>query len=121
MKNFVFDGKTLQYTNTGNAAILSGQAVLIGAILGVAAVDIGINETGTVHTEGVYDLPKADAAEISVGEALTFDPETGQFGAGDPAAAVAWESKGVTTGGTIRVKLTGAPVAVATGGGGGGA
>jgi len=118
MKNFVNEGKTMPYTNGGGATITSGSVVVIGAMLAVATVDIAPGETGTVATEGVFDLPKVNAAVIGQGQTLTWDISAGAFdddqataATGDitGACAIAWETKGATTDGTIRVKLTGAP------------
>lgn len=120
MKNFVNDGKTLLHTAAAN--ITSGSVVVIANMLAVAAVDIASGETGTVMLEGVFDLPKVDAATITVGQTLTWDVSAGKFddAAATPATgdvtgacAIAMETKGVTTDGTIRVKLTGAPGTVA--------
>ena len=122
MQNKVSEGKTLLWTNGTGSDVVSGQCVVVGTLLAVAAVDIADGETGTVELEGVFDLPKVDAAEIAVGETLTwdisalsgagaFDDDAAVAAAGDitGACAVALETKGVTSGGTIRVKLTGTP------------
>lgn len=126
MKNYVNQGKTLQHTAA--ADITAGSVVVIGTLLAVAAVDIATGETGTVNLEGVYDLPKVDAAVIGVGETLTwdisaldgagaFDDDQAVAAAGDITGpcAVAVESKGATSSSTIRVKLTGVPGTVETG------
>jgi len=116
MKNFINDGKTIHYANAGSP-ITSGQAVVVGNILAVAAVDIGTGESGTLHTEGVFTLPAASGAEIAQGETLVWDVSAEAFddSAATPAEgdlsgafAIAWEAKG--TGVTsLRVKLTGVP------------
>ena len=122
MQNKVSEGKTLLWTNGTGSDVVSGQCVVVGTLLAVAAVDIADGETGTVELEGVFDLPKVDAAEIAVGETLTwdisalsgagaFDDDAAVAAAGDitGACAVALATKGVTSGGTIRVTLTGTP------------
>jgi predicted RecA/RadA family phage recombinase len=123
MKNYVGEGKTLQYTASGSD-IASGDVVVINNLLAVAAVDIADGETGTVNLEGVYDLPKVDSAVITAGETLSYDISVSKFddnaataAAGDitGACAVAMESKGVTVDGTIWVKLTGAPGTIEAG------
>lgn len=124
MKNYVNEGKTLNYANGTGADIASGDVVVVGTLLCVAAVDIANGGSGILHTGGVYDLPKVDAAVIGQGETLTWDISVGAFdddqatpAAGDitGAAAVAVESKGATTDGTIRVRLTGVPGDVESG------
>lgn len=125
MKNFISDGKTITYTN-GGSPISSGDAVLVGNMLAVAAVDIGTGETGTLRTQGVFELPAASAAVIAQGETLVWDASAGAFddnqavpANGDLTGpfAIAWEAKG-SGATTLRVKLTGAPGTVTTGGGG---
>lgn len=123
MKNQVNQGNTLLYTNSGTA-ISSGDVVVVGATLWVAAVDIANGESGILKTNIVIDAPKVDAAEINVGETLLWDLDAGKFddnaataAAGDisGAAAVAMETKGATSDDTIRVKLTGVPGTIETG------
>lgn len=62
MKNKVQQGKKLDFVNTTGAAILSGDLVIFGALVGVAITDIGTGETGAVDLEGVYTFAKAAGA-----------------------------------------------------------
>ena len=111
-KNYVQDGGVIQHTNSGTA-LAAGDPVVIGNLIGVALVDIANGATGSVAIEGVFALPKVDAAVIAQGEKLTFDASAGAFddGSATPAAGdvtnccVAMEAKGATTGETIDVKL----------------
>lgn len=59
--NFVQEGKTLNYTPSGDD-IASGDFVLIGTIGGIAKTDIADGKTGAVHISGVYSVPKASGA-----------------------------------------------------------
>jgi predicted RecA/RadA family phage recombinase len=59
-KNFVQEGKTLDYT--AGADISSGQFVLIGAIGGVAKTNIANGKVGAVHVKGVFNVVKASGA-----------------------------------------------------------
>lgn len=70
MKNFIQDGKTI--TVTLAAAILSGAAMLIGALVGVACTDGAIGDKVAFNLEGVYTLPKAVGA-VSQGAILYWD------------------------------------------------
>ncbi len=118
--NYVQTGCTIDLTN-GGGAVSAGDVVVIGsngdAVLGVALVDIANGATGAVQVDGVFEVPKADAAVIAVGEFVLWDSSAGAVddnaavaAAGDVAnAAWAIESKGATTGETIKVKLTGRP------------
>ncbi len=59
-KNYVQDGKTLNYT--AGADIASGDFVLIGALGAIAKTDIANGKTGAVHVCGVFSVPKASGA-----------------------------------------------------------
>lgn len=111
--NYVNEGCVITYSNTGSA-ISAGDVVVVGEQIGVALVDIAATTgTGSVALEGVYDLPKVDAAVITQGESVIWDVSAGKFddNAATPATGdvskccVAMESKGATTGETIKVKL----------------
>ncbi len=118
MKNKLGSGDRLNWTNGTGSAISSGDVVVIGNLLAVASVDIADGESGVVELVGEFDLPKVDAAEITVGETLTWDVSAGAFddaaavaATGDltGACAVALETLGATSGANIRVRLTGVP------------
>jgi predicted RecA/RadA family phage recombinase len=81
--NYKSAGAVFQHTATG--AISSGDVVKMGEILGVALVDLASGETGSVATQGVFDVPKVDAAVITQGESLTWDSSVSKF---DDNAAV---------------------------------
>lgn len=110
--NFVQEGGVLPYTN-GGAALSSGDVVVIGQLVAVCLVDIANGETGSVAIDGVYNLPKVDAAVIGQGQSVMWDASAGAFddnlavpAAGDVSGCCqAMESKGATTGETIAVKL----------------
>ena len=72
MKTQVQQGDVLQYTNAGSA-ISSGDAVIIGNCVGVAAVDIATSATGSVAVAGTYTLVKVTGAVIAQGETVTYD------------------------------------------------
>lgn len=104
MKNYVRDGKTV--TITADAAVKSGDLVVVGAIAGVANADAAIDETAVLVTEGVFWLPVPGSPQIGdvvfhEGTALTTAP-------GDVDAlrvGVVYQTDGET--GTVAVKLKG--------------
>jgi len=110
--NYVYEGKTLEYTN-GGSAIAAGDVVVVGQQVCVALDDIANGETGVLATEGVWNLPKVDAADITKGDSVIYDVSAAKFddnlatpAAGDASACcVAMESKGATTNEKIRVKI----------------
>jgi predicted RecA/RadA family phage recombinase len=61
MKNFVQDGKEVNYTVTGDD-VKSGDVVVIGKMVGVAVTDGKVGETIAVSIDGVYRLPKVNGA-----------------------------------------------------------
>lgn len=110
-KNYIQNGEVINFTNSGSA-IVSGAVVVVGNLVGVALTNIGTNETGAVAIEGVFELPKATAAVIAVGEKVLWDVSAGNFDAksatpatGDisnACAAMAAAGNGATT---VKVKL----------------
>lgn len=111
-KNYVQEGKVIDYTN-GGSALSSGDVVVIGQLIGVCLADIANGETGSVQIGGVFNLPKVDAAVIAQGESVIWDASAGKFddNAATPATGdvsgccQAMEAKGATTSDTIALKL----------------
>jgi len=109
--NYVNEGTRM--TITAGADISSGDVVVQGSTLGIAVTNIANGASGEIMIEGTFDLPKADAAVITAGEGVIWDSSAGEFdddqatpASGDVSgAAIAMESKGATTGETIKVKL----------------
>ncbi len=95
-KTMIQEGKMMTYTNAGGA-IASGDVVVVGNQIGVAAGAIPTNESGELHMEGVFELPKSAGSSISQGSAPRWDASAGAFaGTGAPAtgdvtdAVTAW-------------------------------
>ncbi|QDH70854.1 DUF2190 family protein [Marilutibacter alkalisoli] len=117
MKNFNSPGNTI--TVIAPAAVTSGVPFIYGVLLAIPVTDAASGDPVASVVEGVVELPKATAADISGGDMVDWDGTGGEvvasggdlvgFGvAVDPAGV------GVTT---LRVKLT--PGTGAAGGGGG--
>lgn len=108
MRNFIYEGDHLPFTAA--AAVASGDGVVMGTVLGVAAADIAVGDTGTIAVEGVFELPKLSTDAISAGDALTWDVTNNELkvaaaGTGDLlACAFATEAAGAGTP-TVRAKL----------------
>lgn len=110
--NYVREGCTINYTNSGSA-ISSGGVVVVGKQIGIALTDIAATTgTGELAMEGVFTVPKVSAAVIAKGENVIWDASAGAFddNAATPATGdvsnccIAWEAAGagVTT---IKVKI----------------
>lgn len=65
-------GETLDYTNSGNTKIAAGTIILFGSRIGVAGGDIPAGETGSLHVNGVFEMPKEYGDS---GKALTAGQE----------------------------------------------
>ncbi|HEY2454137.1 MAG TPA: DUF2190 family protein [Scandinavium sp.] len=91
-KNYVEDGKTMDWTNSTGADVLSGRPVAVGALMGVAHGDIADGEDGVLHMTGVINLAKDEAETWSAGAKLYFDDASGNVTAteGDIIAGTAW-------------------------------
>lgn len=117
MNNGIHEGRLFTWTNGTGSDVVSGQVVVIGAILAVAAVDIANGASGTVQVGYAVTAPKVSAAVIAQGESLTWDVSAGAFddnaatpAAGDITGAAAFAMKaGAATETTIDVVLTGVP------------
>ena len=97
-KNFVAHGKTVPVTNGGAAAIASGTAIAVGALVAVAITDILPGDTGDGFTEGVFLLPKLAADVITPGARVYLKAGTVQLASADAVAAgIAWEDAPATT------------------------
>ena len=71
MKNYIQGGKSISHTST--VAVTSGQALLIGALLAVAINNNPANTECEFVTEGVFELPKANTADIGQGDDVYWD------------------------------------------------
>jgi predicted RecA/RadA family phage recombinase len=71
MKNFIQPGKTV--TVTAPANVSSGDLVVVGSLIGVAAFTALSGAEVEIDTEGVFSLPKVVTDVISQGEKLYWD------------------------------------------------
>lgn len=71
MKNYLQPGNTV--TVAAPAAVLSGDLVVVGSIVGVAATDAESGADVEIDTEGVFSLPKVTSDVIAQGDRLYWD------------------------------------------------
>lgn len=71
MKNYVQSGDVL--TVTAPAAVVSGQAFLVGSLLVVAQTDAATATSVAVVTCGVFDLPKLSTQAWAEGARVYWD------------------------------------------------
>ena len=115
MKNFIQDGKTIEY-KVAETAIKSGDVRVIGDVAGVAVTDGAVDETVVLNVTGVYELAKGTGA-ITQGQKVYAAAD----GSGIVATAtdnkpvgVAWEAAAAADGsGIVATATDNKPVGVA--------
>ena len=109
MKNYVQAGDAIPYTNSGLAAIASGDIVAFTSRIGVAAVDIAVDAQGIVRLGGVFTLPKLAGQAQTQGELLYYDAGVGTLttvSIGNVLAGMCFESE-LAAATTVKCKLQG--------------
>jgi predicted RecA/RadA family phage recombinase len=71
LKNYVQKGDTL--TIPAPAAVMSGEPVIAGAIVGIASGDAENGAPVDVVTVGIFELPKVAANAFAVGATVYWD------------------------------------------------
>lgn len=71
MKNFVQAGSNL--TLPAPAAVSSGDLVIVGALIGVAAGDAAAGADFDMITAGIFDLPKTTGEAFTLGSTVYWD------------------------------------------------
>lgn len=106
-KNYVQEGKTIAINNGGTKAILSGDPVVIGAVIAVAIADIPAGAVGDGFTSGVFLLPKLPADVVPAGSAVSIKDGKIQLDNKDAVAAgFAWQDAGANDS-VVEVKING--------------
>lgn len=100
-------GESLDYKNTSEAVIAANTIIPITTRVGVAGDAIAVNEVGSLHVAGVFEMPKNEDDEIAMGAAVFFDGTqiTITEGTNTPAGYAAADAAATTT--TVLVKLLG--------------
>lgn len=78
MRNYVQRGDALTIP-APTGGVSSGDAVLVGALFGVVAADADVGEDVAVSVEGVFELPKKAADNVTVGAVLYWDATPGEL------------------------------------------
>lgn len=72
---YVQEGKSLDYKNVSGTDILAGDVVIMGSRAGVAGTHIPAGQTGSLHMEGVFKIPKKAAEAITAGADVFYSEE----------------------------------------------
>jgi predicted RecA/RadA family phage recombinase len=86
MNNYLRPGHTVTYAHS--AAVTSGQVLVIGTLLAVAAGTYAANESGEYSIDGVYTLPKTTGAAMTVGQKVNLNTADSKLIGTEPAAAL---------------------------------
>ncbi len=108
MQNFIQNGHVITVP-TPTGGIASGEGMIVGSIFGVAAYSAAEGDPLELATTGVYKLPKATAAVLTVGARVAWDntakninvPGAGRFPVGIATEAA---GNGITS---VAVRLDG--------------
>jgi len=114
MKTYIQNGQVITVT-TPAGGIASGDGLIVGNIFGVAAYSAAEGDPLELATTGVYKLPKATAAVLTVGARVAWDntaKNINVFGAGRFPVGIATEAagNGITS---VAVRLDGVGTAAA--------
>lgn len=74
--NFVGEGKTMNYYNSGSETIASSSVVVVGDTIGIAITSIAPKQTGALGIEGVFTLPKAGGTALDQGDNTFWNTAT---------------------------------------------
>lgn len=72
-------GEAIDYVNMTEETIEAGTVVSNNYLIGVAAADIPPKETGVLHIEGVFIMPKDAATPFEIGQQVCMDAATGKL------------------------------------------
>ncbi len=96
MQNYIQNGHVITVT-TPAGGILSGEGLIVGNIFGIAAYTSAEGDPLELAITGVYKLPKATAAVLTVGARVAWDNTAKNInvpGAGRFPVGVATEAAG---------------------------
>ena len=102
-------GNSIDYKNSGMAAIEANEVVPLTTRIGIAGAPIAAGETGALFVEGVFLMPLAagESDEVKVGEALYFK-DGAVTTASDGAVPCGWAIEPTpASSAEIKVKLIG--------------
>ena len=114
MKTYIQNGHIIT-VSAPSGGIASGDGLIVGSIFGIAAYSAAEGDPLELATTGIYKLPKATAAVLTVGARVAWDntakqvnaPGAGRFPIGIAAEAA---GNGITS---VAVRLDGVATAAA--------
>jgi predicted RecA/RadA family phage recombinase len=79
MKNYIQTGNSVDYVNQTGSPIRSGDVVIVGNQIGIAAVNIAIGSHGQIILDGVFTLSADSSTAFNFGDALYWDANANQL------------------------------------------
>ncbi len=76
---FIQKGKTIDYKNASEAEIGYNDVIPATTRICIAGENIAVGATGSVHTDGIYELPAVNDAAFAVGDKLFWDSTAGKL------------------------------------------
>jgi predicted RecA/RadA family phage recombinase len=108
MKNFIQNGHMITVLAPAGG-VVSGQGVIVGGLFGIAATTAPEAANVEIATTGVYDLSKAPATVLALGDRVAWDDAAKVIA--PPAAGLYPVGIAITAAGngafTVRVRLDG--------------
>jgi predicted RecA/RadA family phage recombinase len=80
---------------TPGSAVVAGDVIVLGSVVGIATQDIAANAKGSLALEGVFKVPKITGAN-AVGTLIYWDP------AGDPVGGTSGTGAATSTAGSLK-------------------
>lgn len=113
MSRKIQNGEAIEFTNGTGGSLSAGSMAAVGPVVGVVHEDTANSAVGVIKISGIYDLDKADAASITVGDKVVWDASTNSVQANGFTTAtgdvtdfgVAMETLGTTTNARVKVLL----------------
>lgn len=106
MTNYRYRGDSINYVNDTEKDIAYGDIVSLRTRVGIAGTNIPAGATGSLHTVGVFEMPKAATVVIEQGAAVYFNTENGYVTTTDTDVPCGWAIASATADDTfVAVKI----------------
>lgn len=100
---YLQNGNTINYTNGGSSDIGYLDVIDLTARIVIAADKIAVGATGSVSTEGVFEIPADNTKSFAVGAAVYWDgTKATDTNTETPAG---WAVEAATLSSTVKVKI----------------
>lgn len=103
---YIQRGESIDYKNTTDERIPANTVILLGKRIGVAGGDIPAGEVGSIHMNGVFEIPKKAGTALNAGDNVVFTEENGIDKATDDVMGYAVENAAAEAA-AAKVKLIG--------------